>query len=126
MLATNSVIDAAVENATKATKNLTHAKDGRHFLKVRCVFDRLIRHGKEEAGKLSHLQAFRESFSKSNTRNHVPASCEDHHAVQRSNTNPRKHGFLKGMVLLRRSHTTKVAQMMLSIVVPNVLVQQRR
>jgi len=110
MLVTNSMINAAVENATIATKNLTYTKDGKHFSKVCCVCDRLIRHGKEDAVKLSDLDKFGENFSKSKIGNHVPASCKDHYTVQCYDTNMRKYKFLKGMVLSRRSHATKVGR----------------
>jgi hypothetical protein len=111
MLVTNSMINAAVENATKATKNLTCTKDGRHFSKACCACDRLMRHGKEEAIKLSDLHKFRECFSKSNMGNHVPASCEDHHAVQCCDTaNTHKCKHLSLMALSRRSYATEVGQ----------------
>jgi hypothetical protein len=110
MLVTNSMINAAVGNATEATKNLTYTKDGRHFSKVCCICDRLIRYGKEDAVKLSDLQTLRESFSKSNIGNHVPASCKDHYTVQCYDTNLRKYKFLKGMILSRRSYAIKVTR----------------
>jgi hypothetical protein len=110
MLVTHSAIKAAVEKAAEATENLTYTKDGKHFSKVCCICDRLIRHGKETAVKLSDLKTLSYRFSKAKVGSHAPVSAKDHYTVQCYDTTLRKYRFLRAMVLSRRSYATKVTQ----------------
>jgi hypothetical protein len=110
MLVTHGAIESAVENAAKATENLTYTKDGKHFSKVCCICDRLIRHGKEASVKLLDLQTLSGRFSRASVGSHISVRAKDHYTVQCYDTKLRKYTFLKVLVLSRRSYATKVTQ----------------
>jgi hypothetical protein len=109
MLVTSNMIKAAVECCKKELDNLTRTVDGRHFSKVCCVCDRLVKYGKEKAISLEMLKGIKYRFAKSELGNDVRIACKRHYTIQcYSVATEHKYRYLERMALSRRAYAVKV------------------